>query len=413
MSKLIISAMIVSCGLMMSCHPASSEQGKATEKLLYVRGDSVKIDSLYQRWKTYVHEHPKDEQGWRNYVKANLYYHANHPEIDNEVFRKDLLKRIEASIPNTYTYYYLVYTEGYDLPYKERAEYAEKALQCMPEEVAAEDYERWCVYLYEKKKDMARFKEMLTRYYNSGLFPQESLMYQYNELQGMEEGGILLAESGYDFIGKWILQYVLGEHRDKKLVYKEMDCEDIWRQLGIPAMPGEFEAIPAPETNDNESYHLFFGGQMARVLLWIHKNTTRPIYVSASEIRSYPYRYMPDSIMQNFYNEGLTVRYSTKPYDNMKVKLRNVEERYLLEYLRKCFHPYTRSGNLVYLCPESYIYDYTILLRDLLPYYKKHNPARCQWLSQLLLDAIETGKTFNDDYFSEKDVEEIKQYLTE
>ena len=57
-------------------------------------------------------------------------------------------------------------------------------------------------------------------------------------------------------------------------------------------------------------------------------HTNRPVYFSAmnGKERNAPWE-------KHLYNEGLTLRYSEKKYDNLSVKRRNVEQRYLMEYL--------------------------------------------------------------------------------
>jgi hypothetical protein len=64
----------------------------------------------------------------------------------------------------------------------------------------------------------------------------------------------------------------------------------------------------------------------------------------------------------------------------MAVKRRNIETRYWLEYLRMSFQPEKKESAEGNFCAMNYI----ILLRDQLPYYKKHNPERYTWLRELL-----------------------------
>ena len=51
---------------------------------------------------------------------------------------------------------------------------------------AAADYERQIVGTYAKR-DMKALDRLLADYYKSGLYPVDVLMYNYNELQGMED----------------------------------------------------------------------------------------------------------------------------------------------------------------------------------------------------------------------------------
>ena len=83
----------------------------------------------------------------------------------------------------------------------------------------------------------------------------------------------------------------------------------------------------------------------------------------------------------SLYNEGLLLKYSKKPYDNLAVKRRNVEERYMLEYLLVSFRPDWTSG-------QRLSANYAVLLADLLPYYEKHDQKRYGWLMRLLVSGI-------------------------
>ena len=63
----------------------------------------------------------------------------------------------------------------------------------------AADYERQIVSVY-KQKDMQTLDHLLKSYYKSGQYPLDVLMYNYNELQGMEDWGVIImssAESQY------------------------------------------------------------------------------------------------------------------------------------------------------------------------------------------------------------------------
>jgi hypothetical protein len=84
---------------------------------------------------------------------------------------------------------------------------------------------------------------------------------------------------------------------------------------------------------------------------------------------------------KNLYNEGLLLKYSKKPYDNLAIKRRNVEERYMLEYLLVSFRPEWTAG-------QRLSANYAVLLADLLPYYAKHDQKRYDWLMRLLVSGV-------------------------
>ena len=388
------------------------------QKLIF--SDSLKIDSLYNFWNTYVQLHPKDEVAWRNLFEVSK------EKISDMIFktrdwdgceryRKQLnvVGRMEKAIPGTYTFYYSAY-EGSYLPeedeelakknnmttlYMHHDAYADSAIAALPADALAGDYERWIQHLIPKC-DTVRIDQLLKRCYESGQFPEETLQYHFNELQGMETGAVYCGAHEGDIIGKLILQRVLGVHQDK-ILYDE-NCamnpeytKDVFKQIGI--------------TFDKAWYEQGYEDQMEKereIMRYIFNHSKRPVYLSAHNMQGYVLgEGLSDEMKGRLYNEGLTMRYSAKPYDNMAVKRRNIEKRYRLEYLRMPFHPQIKDTQLFSFSAEGYAMNYIRLLHDQLPYYKQHNKERYQWLRDIFSDIIERLEKENFD------VDEFKGYL--
>ena len=91
---------------------------------------------------------------------------------------------------------------------------------------------------------------------------------------------------------------------------------------------------------------------------------------------------IPDEVKACLYNEGLTMRYSAKPYNNGSVKRRNVEQRYMMDYLVLQFHPEVKSFHTP-KSSSSLAINYLVLLYDLMPYYKKHNADQYARLNRI------------------------------
>ena len=96
--------------------------------------------------------------------------------------------------------------------------------------------------------------------------------------------------------------------------------------------------------------------------------------------------FLTDSLKARLYNEGLTLRYSAKPYDNFAVKRRNIDQRYLLEYLLYPFEaepkrnrPWRWSEDDKWFLADNYL----TLLYDQLPWYKKHDRKGYERLGNL------------------------------
>ena len=237
-------------------------------------------------------------------------------------------------------------------------------------------YDQWVCYL-AMQGDETRMKPLAKRYFDSGIYSEAVLRYSYNELSGMDEGGIYIANGDAAIIPKWLIQEGMNVHKDKTilcasfLAVKEYR-EWLFRKLGIQL----------PALKDPQSAEDYDTTQIALINAIIDKYGSK-VYFSPLNINTSNYW------KQNLYNEGLLLKYSKKPYDNMAVKRRNVEDRYMLEYLLVSFRPDWTAG-------QRLSANYAVLLADLLPYYAKHDQKRYEWLMRLLVSGI-TNTSFSEE----------------
>lgn len=364
--------------------------------------DTLQLDILYNYWNAYVEAHPKDEQAWRNlYEITEQRKKWNWDTAHEYVRRTNVVGRMEKAIPDSYTFNYCASQSdtlvsnyiGKDELVRNRNLYADRAIELLTDDEAY-DFEHWVSYLV-MQEDTTALINVLTRYFNSGLYPAEVLQYHFNELQGMDEGAIYFGARQSDIVGKLILQYVLGVHRDKILF-----CEDyaaylpylkaFFRQTALPQSffePGSewFQSLSTPADWERCT------------IRYICEHSKRPVYFSAISVWEFiNYGIITEDMKANIYNEGLTMRYSAKPYDNQAVKRRNVEERYRLEYLRLSFQPYqdvlskykSRNHKRTIHSTAHLAFNYLLLFNDLLPYYEAHDPERHSGLRGLFTDII-------------------------
>ena len=83
--------------------------------------------------------------------------------------------------------------------------------------------------------------------------------------------------------------------------------------------------------------------ELTAIIRYIFEHSKRPVYLSARNLKLMFRKGIPDDLKACLYNEGLTMRYSAKPYNNVAVKRRNVEQRYMMDYLVLQFHPEVKS----------------------------------------------------------------------
>ena len=321
-----------------------------------------------EAWKALTQKNPTDETAWLNYYHAARYMRWFQQE---DTTAQHVIREMSQAIPDTYTYNYCAYSaivSGHGTGETDGDRYAEAALARLPEEMQFFDYDRWICYL-AMKGDELRMGQMAKRYFDSGIYSEAVLRYSYNELAGMEPDAIFLGSGDTAIIPKWLIQEGMGLHRDKTIIcipflgvkeYRE------WLNKKLDMNLPEWE---------KGSYNSYEAYEQAVLQVIIDKYEGK-VYFSATT---------PPSTMepwkQNLYNEGLLLKYSQKPYNNLDVKRRNVEERYMMEYLLVSFRPEWTSG-------QRLSANYAVLLADLLPYYAKHDQKRYDWLMHLLVSGI-------------------------
>lgn len=364
--------------------------------------DSAQLENLCKNWDEYVTEHPNDELGWRNFYDVfneRDFREDSNPDYnvkERYLSHKNFAERMKQGIPDTYTYYYIILANrwgGYgnrileilennnSFEYDESLrqhlyEYACRAQKLMPQNVEPIDMQILIREIYHYG-DTARLETLLTDYFERGLCPSYILQYHFNELQGMPENALYIACSEDDIIPKFVIQYVIGQHRDKIFYNRNFSGDKnynnrVFQKLGIG------RAVPDFNNWDGG------GGWTRNVIKYLCKNSPRPVYFSANSIE-HIFTQKDDELKANLYNEGLTIRYSETPYDNFAVKRRNIDERYLLEYLLYPFEPNKdeKLRRWEFYDIFKFAENYLTLLNDQLSWYKKHDRKGYERLGNL------------------------------
>ena len=353
----------------LSLHISAQQRAVRVESPIVTEKDFVWYVEQKEAWKNVIENDPTNEEAWMNYYHAARYMLWFN---QNDTTAQQVIREMGEAIPDTYTCNYCAYSaivSGHGTGETDGDKYAEAALAKLPAEMQFFDYDRWVCYL-AMKGDETRMKQMAKRYFDSGIYSEAVLRYSYNELQGMEKGCIYISAGDAAIIPKWLIQEGMGQHQDKIIICEPFLAvkeyrEWLSRKLDV--------TLPDWESGAYESYIAY---DCALLQIIIDKYGSK-VYFSTTTPKSI---YEPWE--KNLYNEGLLLKYSPKPYDNLAVKRRNVEERYQLEYLLTSFRPEWTSG-------QRLAVNYTVLLADLLPYYAKHDKKRHDWLMRLLVSSID------------------------
>ena len=338
-----------------------------------------------EAWKTQIQKDTTDETAWLNYYNAARYM-AWYQQEDTTA--RQVIREMGQAIPNTYTYNYCAYRAnvgGHGTGETDGDKYAEAALSMLPSDMQFFDYDTWVCYLAMKGYE-ERMAQLAKRYFDSGIYSEAVLHYSYNELQGMDNGGIFLSSGDAAIIPKWLIQEGMGKHKDKTIVCVPFLAVKEYREWLSYKLNIDF---PEWESGAYTSYDTYEHDLLQAI---IDKYGSK-VYFSATT----PSKTM-EPWKQNLYNEGLLLKYSARSYDNLAVKRRNVEQRYMMEYLLVSFRPEWTAG-------QRLSANYAVLLADLLPYYAKHDMKRHDWLMRLLVSGIDNTS------FSEEQKQEYRSVL--
>lgn len=345
-------------------------QVKATrvESPIVMEKDFVWYVEQKNEWRDITQKEPQNETAWLNYYNAARYMGWFGQPSDS--LARQAMKEMREAIPNTYTYNMCAYM-SVKLGMSDETDgdpYAEAALTMLPDEMQLNDYNEWVCYLAMKGQEQ-RMAQMAKRFFDSGLYSEAVLRYSYNELAGMDEGGIFLGSGDATIIPKWLIQEGMGLHKDKTIVCVPFLAVKEYREWLSRKLDVVF---PTLESGSYASYDAF----EQAVLQPIIDRYGSKVYFSCTTAIE-----VTKPWQESLYNEGLLLKYAKKPYDNLAVKRRNVEKRYQMEYLLVSFRPEWTAG-------QRLAANYAVLLADLLPYYAKHDKQRYDWLMNLLVSGV-------------------------
>ena len=323
-------------------------------------------------WKNEIGKNPKNEEAWGNYYRAVRYRSWSESMPDVNELLDAIVEDMEKAIPDTYTYYITRFhnnNQALDNPGMA------KAIRMRPD--AVDDYPTFISYLMQTG-DEEMMRDILTRWYNSGTYSPALLNYAYNELVGLAPDAIVFAHGDTQTFAKLILQYGKGIRPDVTVVNTTFWCfapgyrEHMEKVLGLPSFAelvtnGIYVLNGVPGDVVNVVYHHLIN------------NTDRPVYFTPMADMEMP------QFTDKLYSEGLVMRYSEKPYDNLAIKRKNYEELYLTDYLRESFLPESYPASTA-----PFNFNYIPCFKSLLDHYKHcGNTARYKELRGLMMRIVE------------------------
>lgn len=275
-------------------------------------------------WRSEIDKGTADPSAWIHWFRANRYAAMANPEKwsgqTGSYFLKEkqLVQLAAERIPDSFEYYFIkAYHEKTFTD--EGSKSLKKALQLQPDNpVLLPDL----VVMYQFENDSVALAEACRRWYDSNEMPQEFMMNAYNNLVSLEPNSVLVVTGDNDTYPYWILQEVKNIRRDVLVLNASMAVLEGYRnrvfaEMGLPALKVDGDNV---ELSDLFRHLVQF-------------SVRRPLYVSTFAVSG-----MYEAYKDKMYFVGLAYKYSPKPFDNMAVLRSNVENLYLLDFLKESFY---------------------------------------------------------------------------
>jgi hypothetical protein len=179
--------------------------------------------------------------------------------------------------------------------------------------------------------------------------PQELLITAYNMLMSLDSNAILLTYGDNDSYPCWVLQHAQKLRPDVLVLciplatYKDSYRTSTFEECGI-------KPLVFKNDSDRTDQALF-----KHLIKNVHD---RPIYISC---------FTGENVYKDYaakmYFTGLALKYSPKPFDNMAVLRDNIENKYMLDFLKRTFcNDYAQSAvnrmSAAYLGSFQKLYGY-------------------------------------------------------
>lgn len=326
-------------------------------------------------WKQEIDKGTSNNMAWVHWFHANRYAAfadaKKREKSKAPYFQKaeTILKMAEKAIPNSFELLYLQTkdnTGGHksgDIILKAQAMRPYDPL-IMPE----------LMNHYQFDQDKAAIETVSQKWIESNEMPQELLATAYNNLISLEPNAILLVNGDNDTYPAWVLQAGKKIRPDVTIINIALSCIDSYREklFAVNNLP----ALQFKNDADRQS--------SAIVNHLIEKVTDRPIYISI---------FVDDDNYKKYSNQmyltGLSYKYSKEPFDNLAVIRNNVENKYLLDFLKQTFNNnYAQSAvnqmNTGYLAIFLKLYEH---------YQASGETVKAQKIKELAKNIAEKGNT--------------------
>ena len=328
--------------------------------------------SQVNAWEKEIKKDSLNPNAWYNYYianrMANLTGKPEKWENKKDVILEDMsdiVSNMGRLIPESFEYNHVKWWNGgnnFDL-----FPYLEKAYKINPSR--SETYDDFITY-YEVKRDVKSVEKFCKMWYDSRDISQGILNFSYNMLMSTENNAILFTAGDNDTYPNWILQYVLGVRQDVTILNTSLLFIDEYKnvmlkELNITPFEKSPEDFYSDDIKNSGDYQTTYNNYQKALIKHIIENSgEKTVYFSITSSKNVYGQFEDD-----LYIEGLAFRYNKLRYDNIAVLRRNVEQRFLLDYLKIDFTndisiSVVDHTNYNYILPFITLYDHYKLAGD-------------------------------------------------
>ncbi|MEA3444254.1 MAG: hypothetical protein U9R19_05945 [Bacteroidota bacterium] len=323
-------------------------------------------------WKNEIKKDSGNAPAWYNYYIANRMANlTGKPDKWNSAKDKilqelnEIVDEMEKTIPESFEYNHVKWWNGGNNP--ELFPYLEKAYAIAPER--HEVYDDF-ITRYEIKRNKKEEERFCKLWYKSGDVSPGILSMNYNVLMSLDENAILFTAGDNDTYPIWILQYAKKIRKDvtvlnTSLIFIDEYADAMLKELGIGTFDKEVSDFVSAEIKKSKEYQLAYNAYQKALIKHIIDNAGKhPVYFAVSARKR-----LYDEFEDKLYIEGMAFKYSEHGYDNLAILRRNVEKRFLLDYLKiDLSNDFSESvvnhSNFNYIMPFINLYDHYMLTEE-------------------------------------------------
>ncbi len=262
-------------------------------------------------WKTAAEHAPQNAQAYLNYYLAARFALHSEAEIENSI------SPMAETCPQSFEYQYIAYRQGKGLAFLERA----YALQ-PGNPLTYGDFIRH----YEQTGNRAEKERFCHKWLQSRDLPNGLLSYCHNILQSVGQNGILFNAGENTTLPLWVLQNALHIRADVTVLDLDLLARSDYRkrvltETALACQESAFRDMTGIQLRETLGNHLFA------------RNPDRSFYFALS----LPWPVL-NPMQAHLYVVGLASRLSQQRFDNLNQVRENLENRFLMDYVRVDFN---------------------------------------------------------------------------